>query len=133
MSKRNKEPQDRYFQLHHYMLKCDAWKALSAATVSVYVRIGFRFNGANNGRLALSVRDAASECNLATNTAMRALHELVDLGFIEETRHGGLSKKTRVASEWRLTAFKCDLTGAFKTCAFLQRGDLARTYRTIRG
>jgi DNA-binding transcriptional regulator YhcF (GntR family) len=59
----------------------------------------------------LSVRDAASECNLAINTAMRALREMVDLGFIEETRHGGLSKKTRIASEWRLTVFKCDLTG----------------------
>lgn len=58
-----------------------------------------------------SVRDAASECNLAINTAMRALREMVDLGFIEETRHGGLSKKTRIASEWRLTVFKCDLTG----------------------
>jgi hypothetical protein len=54
--------------------------------------------------------------------ASRAFKELVDRGFIEETRHGGLSKKTRYASEWRLTAFKCDLTGSLKTCAFMQRG-----------
>jgi Helix-turn-helix domain len=111
------------------MLKCDAWRVLSSAATRVYIQIGSRYNGANNGKLAFSVRDAASECNLAINTARRALHELVDLGFIEETRHGGLSKKTRIASEWRLTAFKCDLTGGFKTCAFLQRGELARTYR----
>jgi Helix-turn-helix domain len=127
--KQDKERNDRYFQLHHYMLRADAWKALSAAAVRVYIQIGSRYNGANNGRLAFSVRDAAAECNLAINTAMRALRELVDLGFIEETRHGGLSKKTRIASEWRLTAFKCDLTGSLKTCAFMHRGDIARAYR----
>jgi hypothetical protein len=127
--KQDKERNDRYFQLHHYMLKTDAWKALSAPARAIYIQIGGRYNGANNGKLAFSVRDAAAECNLAVNTAMRALHELVDLGFIEETRHGGLSKKTRIASEWRLTAFKCDLTGALKTCAFMHRGDIARAYR----
>jgi hypothetical protein len=127
--KQDKERNDRYFQLHHYMLRTDAWQALSAAAVRVYIQIGSRYNGANNGRLAFSVRDAAAECNLAINTAMRALRELVDLGFIEETRHGGLSKKTRIASEWRLTAFKCDLTGSLKTCAFMHRGDIARAYR----
>ena len=125
----DKERTDRYFQLHHYMLRTDAWQALFAAAVRVYIQIGSRYNGANNGKLAFSVRDAAAECNLAINTAMRALRELVDLGFIEETRHGGLSKKTRIASEWRLTAFKCDLTGSLKTCAFMHRGDIARAYR----
>jgi hypothetical protein len=127
--KHDRERNDRYFQLHLYMLRTDAWQALSAAAVRVYIQIGSRYNGANNGKLAFSVRDAAAECNLAINTAMRALHELVDLGFIEETRHGGLSKKTRIASEWRLTAFKCDLTGLLKNCAFMHRGDVARAYR----
>ena len=66
------------------------------------------------------------------NTANRALKELVELGFIEETRHGGLSRKTRVASEWRLSAFKCDLTGSPKTCLFMQRGTQARDNRQPR-
>jgi hypothetical protein len=126
------EHHDRYFQLHHFMLKTDAWGALSAPARAVYVQIGFRYNGTNNGRIAYSVRDAASECLLAINTASRALKELADLGFIEETRHGGLSRKTRVASEWRLTAFKCDLTGAFKSVLFMQRGEMARAYRQSR-
>jgi hypothetical protein len=120
--KHDKERNDRYFQLHHYMLRTDAWKALSTAARAVYIQIGFRYNGVNNGKLAFSVRDAAGECNLDKGTASRAFKELVDRGFIEETRHGGISKKTRLASEWRLTAFKCDLTGAFKTCAFMHRG-----------
>jgi len=120
---------DRYFQLHHYMLKTDAWKALSAPARAVYIQIGSRYNGNNNGKLACSVRDAAKECNLAKNTAGRAFKELVDLGFLEETRHGGLSRKTRIASEWRLTAFKCDLTGALKSNLFMQREAQARDSR----
>jgi hypothetical protein len=63
------------------------------------------------------------------NTAMRAFKDLVDFGFIEETRHGSLSRKTRIASEWRLTAFRCDLTGSPKTCAFMQRSQRARESR----
>jgi len=120
------ERKDRYFQLHHYMMKTDAWRNLSSAARAVYLQIGFRYDGSNNGKIAYSVRDAATECLLAKETAGRAFKELVDLGFMEEMRHGSLSRKTRIASEWRLTAFKCDLTGALKTCLFMQRGSGAR-------
>jgi hypothetical protein len=116
------ERKDRYFQVHHYMMKTDAWRALSAAARAVYLQIGLRYDGFNNGKIAYSVRDAAAECDMNKDTAGRAFKELAARGFIEETRHGGLSRKTRVASEWRLTAFKCDLTGALKTCAFMHRG-----------
>ena len=129
MAKKHAERQDQYFQVHQYMAKTDAWLFLSAAARAVYIQIGLRYNGSNNGKIPYSVRDAAQECNIARNSAMRALHELVELGFIEETRHGSLSKKTRIASEWRLTAFRCDLTGAVKTCAFMQRGTAARAAR----
>jgi hypothetical protein len=132
MGKRNSERPDRYFQVHHYMLKTEAWAALSAPARAIYLQIGFRYDGSNNGRISYSVRDAASECNLAKETASRAIRELVDLGFIEETLHGSLSRKTRIASEWRLTAFRCDLTGALKTSTFMQRGAQARDSRQSR-
>jgi hypothetical protein len=112
----------RYVQLHHFMLDSAAWRALTPAARAVYVEIARRYNGANNGRLALSVREAACACNINKDTVGRAVRELTNAGFIEETRHGGLSRKTRVASEWRLTAFTCDLTGSLKTWAFLKRG-----------
>ena len=132
MAQQRAEKKDRYFVLHHYMLKTDAWKALSAAARAVYIQIGLRYDGFNNGKISFSVRDAASECGLAKDTASRAFKELLDLGFIEETRHGSLSRKTRIASEWRMTAFKCDLTGSLKTCLFMQRGAQARDQRQSR-
>jgi hypothetical protein len=134
MSRRNAKEgrKDRYFVLHHYMLETDAWKALSAPARAVYIQIGFRYNGCNNGKIALSVRDAARECGLANNTANRAFKDLVDLGFVEETRHGSLSRKTRFASEWRMTAYQCDLTGNGKSVLFMHRGAQARDRRLVR-
>jgi hypothetical protein len=121
--------EDRYFQLHHYMLKSEAWLALSAAASRVYIQIGSRYNGSNNGTLAMSARDAAKECRLNKTTAAHAFKELVEFGFIEETRHGSLSRETRIASEWRMTAFRCDLTGAPKKSLFMERGAQARDNR----
>lgn len=132
MAKQLKDSPSRYFQIHYYMVNSPAWLALSAQARAVYVQIGSRYNGENNGKLALSVRDAARECNIAINTASKAFKELVDLGFIEETRHGGLSRKTRIASEWRLTAFKCDLTKSSRTSAFMNRSAQARDNRASR-
>ena len=130
--KHDRDKVDRYFQLHHYMMKTEAWLALSAAARAVYLQIGFRYNGSNNGTLRLSVRDAASECNIAINTASRAFKELIDLGFIEGTREGSFDDKSRIASEWRLTAFPCNLTKAHKTCAFMHRVAQARDNRALR-
>ena len=129
MVKRTSERKDRYFQVHYYMVVTEAWRALSAPARAVYIQMGSRYSGSNNGRIAFSVREAAAECNIATNTAARVFKELIALGFIEETRHGGLSRKTRMASEWRLTAFRCDLTGATKSCLFMQRVAAARGHR----
>jgi hypothetical protein len=68
MSRRKDERVDRYFQIHHYMMKTDAWKNLSAAARAVYLQIGFRYDGSNNGRISYSVRDAATECVLAAKS-----------------------------------------------------------------
>jgi hypothetical protein len=126
------EHHDRYFQVHHFMAKTDAWRALTAPARAVYIQIGLRYNGGNNGKIQYSVRDAAAECTLAKDTASRALRELVELGFVEETRRGSFSCKTRIASEWRLTAFKCNLDNTPKSCLFMQRGEQARASRHSR-
>jgi hypothetical protein len=125
MSKKSKDGVVRFVALHHYMLKTSAWLGLSAAARAVYVQIAFRYNGSNNGKIAYSTREAASDCRLNRKTAGRAFKELVEAGFTEETRHGTLSRKTRVASQWRMTAYKCDLTGSLSSNLFMTR--LAQT------
>jgi hypothetical protein len=132
VAKQIKERQDRHIRLHHYLLKTSAWLGLSAGARAVYVQIALRYNGSNNGRIAYSVREAAAECRLNKNTVSRTFQELTDGGFIEETRHGALSRKTRVASEWRLTEYRCDLTGSLPSKLFMTRGALANANRQTR-
>ena len=130
MAKKSKD--SHHVRLYDYLLKTSAWLGLSAGARAIYVQIAFRYYGSSNGRIAYSCRDAARECNLARDTAHRAFKELVDAGFIEETLHGGLSRKTRIASEWRLAAYRCDLTGGLATNLFMARGALVNANRQPR-
>jgi hypothetical protein len=130
MAKANKD--SHHIRLYHFMLKTSAWVGLSAAARAVYIQLELRYNGSNNGKIAYSVRDAAAECRLNKSTVSRAFKELMDASFIEETRHGGLSRQARIASEWRLTAHKCDLTGGLATRLFMTRGALANANRQPR-
>ncbi len=100
------------------MLATPAWRSLTPAARAVYVVLAARFNGCNNGSLALSARDAARLCNINKDTATRAFHELVEHGFIECVTPGGFSRKVRHATEWRLTHYRCDLTHALPSKAY---------------
>lgn len=65
------------------------------------------YNGSNNGRLFLSVRDATARLGLSDlRPAMAAFGELQELGLAEKTFDGYFSVKTGEksrASAWRLT------------------------------
>jgi hypothetical protein len=113
---------ERYVKLHHWLLESPAWEQLTTPAVAIYVELSRRYNGSNNGRIALSVRDAAARCKIAQNTASRALRELQNLGFIVSTRVGGFARHTRLASEWSLTQHYCDLTKSPASKLFMSRG-----------
>jgi len=100
------------------MLDSAAWLSLSAQDQAVYLAILRVYNGANNGFLARSVRDVASLAHVNKDTAGRCLERLVERGFIETMVPGGFSRKTRHATEWRLTAFACNKTGQKGSRAF---------------
>jgi hypothetical protein len=109
-----------FVMLPRYLLESAAWRSLSAQARTLYIHLALRYNGRNNGALALSVRDAATECRLAKDTAARAFSELVERGFIELAQAGAFTFKTRHAAEWRLTALPCDRTGAPASKVFMR-------------
>jgi hypothetical protein len=113
---------ERFVALPHYILECPAWLSLTAPARVVYLELMRLYNGSNNGSLALSVRDASDRCNVAKDTASRAFLELSEKGFIECMRLGGFSRKTRLATEWRVTALKCDRSGRLSTKPFMTWG-----------
>ena len=107
-----------FCQLHHDMLDSAAWLSLSAQDQAVYIAVLRVYNGTNNGFLARGVRDLAVAARINKDTAGRCLERLVERGFIETVVPGGFSRKTRHATEWRLTAFTCNKTGRKGSRAF---------------
>ena len=70
-------------------METPAWRALSPVAQALYpwLRLewrGVKFN--NNGKIQLSVRQAAERLGVSRNTASRAFHELQEKGFIVVTK-----------------------------------------------
>jgi hypothetical protein len=103
---------DRFVMLTYDILNSPSWEGLSAQARAVLIQIAKRYNGGNNGALAASVRNLATECRINKDTAGKAVKELLDAGFVELAQAGAFSFKKRHAAEYRLTWLKCDQTGA---------------------
>jgi hypothetical protein len=112
----------RHVRLYHWFLESPAWCSLKAIDQALYLKLCQRYNGGNNGRLGLSVRDAGEALHVSKNTASRAFQTLEDRGFIEPIRRGHFDRKKRHASEWRLTEYKCDVTGEDASKRFMRWG-----------
>lgn len=120
-----------FVQLPWFMLDSEAWRALTPQQVAVYIDLARLYDGKNNGRLALSVRDAAERCKINKDTANKALATLEAMGFTECASQGGFSRKVRHAAEWRLTLWRCDKSGALPSKAFMKwRPDAAPKEKT---
>lgn len=107
-----------FVQLYQYMLISEAWLSLRPAARAVYIELHRLYNGSNNGRLGLSVRRAAGRCRISKDTANGAFDELIERGFIAVVTKSAFSLKTRLATEYRVTCFPCDVTGALPTKDF---------------
>jgi len=98
-SKRQKE-EGQYVNLPYFQLRSDAWRSLSGAAVKVWLELYTRYNG-KNGRLFMSLNEAAESLGMGKATVQRAYVELEAKGFIVKTRVGNWYQ--RQAHEWRLT------------------------------
>ncbi len=99
---------ERFVSLPHFMLRSPAWLSLSPVARCVFIELASLYNGSNNGRLALSARDAAERVRCSKNTAARAFVELIEKGFIDLCSPGHFDRKTPHAAEYRLTMHRCD-------------------------
>lgn len=99
-----------FVQLFHHVLASEAWLASKPLDRAVVVQLARRYNGSNNGRLGMSVRDAAEECCADKDACGAAFKRLEERGFIECVLESGFSFKLKRAREWRLTWLRCDVT-----------------------
>ena len=117
--KKERKPSPRHVRLHHWMMDTAAWQSLDGVAQALYVQIARRYNGTNNGRIAFGCRDGEHALNMGRHGTSDALADLQHRGFIVATRKGSFSQKTRHSTEWRLTEFRCDVTGTPATNDFV--------------
>lgn len=101
MGKSNRTSEGQYVPLPYAQLKSSAWRSLSGAAVKLWLELHTRYNGGNNGRLILSLAEAASLLGMGKATVQRAYKELVEHGFLVLEKEGNWYG--RRAHEWLLT------------------------------
>lgn len=117
-----------FVAFERYLLNSPAYRSLTPTERCAYLEVAYVYFGNNNGRLAMSSRRLAERLGVHKATAARALKVLTQRGFIEVVVPAGFSCKLKRAAEYRLTAFKCDVTGALPSKAFMKwRLDETRT------
>lgn len=120
---RSKKEHSFFVALELFIMKSDAWQSLGIVARLAYIEIAALYNHGypNNGTLALSARQLAERLPISRATAWRAFQQLTSKGFIVATKPSAFNMKTgeRRATEWRLTRYRCDVTGDIATKAFL--------------
>lgn len=109
-----------FVALERYLLKSVAWRSLSPVARASYVEIAFSYDGTNNGRIQMSAIMLASRLGMGKSSAARAVTELLAKGFIEIAKHSSFTLKLKIAAEYRLSAFRCNVTNALPSKAFMR-------------
>ena len=91
----------QYVPLSYAQLKSDAWRSLSGAAVKLWLELHTRYHGSNNGKLHLSMNEAAEILGMGKATVQRAYAELQEKGFLVLEQPGHWY--ARRAHDWRLT------------------------------
>ena len=117
---RSKGSLDPFVPLERYMLQSVAWRSLSATARATYVELAYGYTGTNNGRIQGSAQVIGDRLGMNKSTASRAIAELISNGFVEVVRASSFTQKLKAAAEYRLTAFKCDVTGTVPSRHFMR-------------
>lgn len=106
-SKYSKGGGGKFVHLPEWLQKTGAWATMPPGPRALYIELKRRYNGANNGQIFLSHRDAAVALAVHRNTVGGWFKELERRGFIQMTRapHLGPSGVGR-SSTWALTEFR---------------------------
>ena len=109
-----------FIAIERYIMDSQAWRSLKPGTRATYLEICFAYDGSNNGRLRIGSRWLGDRLGVDKSTAARAIKELEATGFLETVKFGAFNYKVRHVAEYRLAAFKCDVTGALPTKNFMR-------------
>lgn len=126
-SKWKRKGGSKFIMIDGHVMRSAAWKALLPAERVAYEEIKWRYDGTNNGRIGLGCRELAELLHAKSkDTASRALAALQEKGFIAKAKPSAFSVKTRVATEWRLTEYRDDVTGELPTKDYTRWSPLSK-------
>jgi hypothetical protein len=90
--------EEQFLILSYPLLQSEAWRTLSGPAIKVFFELRTRFHGGNNGKLHLSLDEAAGLLRLGKATVLRAFVQLEERGLIVCTKRGHWYGHR--ASEW---------------------------------
>jgi len=128
MSSRHKRKgKTKFVMIDGYVKRSAAWKDLTPIERNAYIEVKWRYDGFNNGRIGLGSRELADEIGMGRDTAARALNRVAEVGFISRQTASAFNVKNRAVTEWRLTEYRCDVTGELPTKDFMRWAPKNRT------
>ena len=86
-------PKGKFTTINLYVVDAPAWRALRTSSHSLFIILCLEWGGPkynNNGKITLSVRQAAERMGVSRDTAAKAFRELQAKGFILVTKGGSL-------------------------------------------
>ena len=100
------ESTERFVKLTYPLIESEAWKWLRPISKAVYIELKRRYNGLNNGKISLSLSEAAHILKASKSSISTALKQLEMHGFIKLIKKGYFTG--RMASEYALTDEQLD-------------------------
>ena len=91
----------QYMSISYALAHSDVFRGLSGPALKLWIELRCRYNGGNNGRLHVSMGEAATLLGMSKSTAQRAYRELVGAGLLVLMKEGHWYG--RRAHEWRCT------------------------------
>ena len=99
----------RFIQLYHNVKHSEAYHSLSVYARCALFELLDRHTGINNGMIGLGVRELSDALRCSQGTAVKAFREVDDAGLARPLKPG--SWRGKKATEWRLTFYRCEVTG----------------------
>ncbi len=100
------ESTERFVKLTYPLIESEAWRWLRPISKAVYIELRRRYNGLNNGKISLSLSEAAHILKASKSSISTALKQLETHGFIKLVKKGYFTG--RMASEYALTDEQLD-------------------------
>jgi len=119
----------RHVRLYHWMLRSEAWSALSLGARCTLIELYAHYDGQNN-HIPMSARYAATRLGVDKKSANKWLHELEDRGFIRLQQLAGFGYNKRYSAAYSLTEFPVGTQPATKD--FMRASAVAEIQNSVR-